>query len=218
MEITGKKINFLGDSITEGHGCSSEAARFTNLIADKTGALCRNYGIGGTRVARQATVSANPVWDQDFCARALTMDPDADLIVVFGGTNDFGHGDAPLGEMSDRTVDTFYGALHTLYTSLITRYPEAPIVILTPLHRTNEDNLKGDGYKACDVADLKKYVNIIREVAEYYSLPVLDLYATSGLQPKVPVIFDKYVPDGLHPNDAGHVILTDKILSFLKTL
>ena len=63
----------------------------------------------------------------DYCRRYKTMDPDADIIVVFGGTNDFGHGDAPLGEMSDRTVDTFYGALHTLYTSLITRYPEAPI-------------------------------------------------------------------------------------------
>ncbi len=38
------------------------------------------------------------------------MDNDADIIIVFGGTNDFGNGDAPFGEMSDRTPYTFYGA------------------------------------------------------------------------------------------------------------
>ena len=218
MELKGKKINFLGDSITEGHGTTGPAAFFSTLIAEKYGALCRNYGIGGTRIARQHTPSANLIWDDDFCHRAEAMDPDADLIVVFGGTNDFGHGDAPLGTFSDRSVYTFYGALHTLYTTLITRYPEAPIVILTPLHRITEDNLRGDGNKEADVADLKTYVNIIREVAEYYSLPVLDLYAESGLQPKVPVIQEKFVPDGLHPNDAGHRVLAEKIGAFLERL
>lgn len=51
MELKGLKINFLGDSITEGHGCSDESRRFTSLIAAQNGAICRNYGIGGTRIA-----------------------------------------------------------------------------------------------------------------------------------------------------------------------
>ena len=158
------------------------------------------------------------MWDRDFCMRVADMDPDADIVVVFGGTNDFGHGDAPLGCMSDRTPDTFYGALHTLYTSLIEKFPESPIIVLTPLHRLNEDNPRGDGNKLQDVGTLKTYVEIIREVAEYYSLPVLDLYKDSGLQPKVPVIQQKYVPDGLHPNDAGHKIIAGKIAKFIETL
>ena len=120
--------------------------------------------------------------------------------------------------MSDRTPDTFYGALHTLYTSLIEKFPESPIIVLTPLHRLNEDNPRGDGNKLQDVGTLKTYVEIIREVAEYYSLPVLDLYKDGGLQPKVPVIQQKYVPDGLHPNDAGHEILARKIAKFIETL
>ena len=91
-------------------------------------------------------------------------------------------------------------------------------MVLTPLHRLNEDNPRGDGNKPQDVATLKEYVAIIREVAEYYSLPVLDLFATSGLQPKVPVIQQRYVPDGLHPNDAGHRLLTQQIISFLQQL
>lgn len=146
------------------------------------------------------------------------MDKDADAVVVFGGTNDFGHGDAPLGTMNDRTPDTFYGALHTLYTSLLEKYTEKPIVVVTPLHRIDEDNPKGDGNKPSDVGVLKTYVDIIREVAEYYSLPVLDLYKNSGMQPKVSVIRETYIPDGLHPNDKGHMLIAEKISEFLKMI
>lgn len=212
MELRGSKINFLGDSITYGHGTTAPEKTFCKLIESRYGAVCRNYGICGTRIARQQTDT------NDFCARAVKMDKDADAVVVFGGTNDFGHGDAPLGTMSDRTPDTFYGALHTLYTSLLEKYTEKPIVVVTPLHRINEDNPKGDGNKPSDVGVLKTYVDIIREVAEYYSLPVLDLYKNSGMQPKVPVIKETYIPDGLHPNDKGHMIIAEKISEFLKTI
>ncbi len=217
MELSGKKINFLGDSITEGCGTSSEAARFSSLIAEKYCAVSRNYGIAGTRIARQRQASAEPNWDKNFIDRVDIMDSDADIIVVFGGTNDFGHGDAPLGNMDSRSEYTFYGALHTLYTKLIEKYPESSIVVLTPIHRTSEDNIRGDGYKE-PAGPLKTYVEIIREVAEYYSLPVLDLFKVSGMQPKIPVIKEKYIPDGLHPNDAGHLILADKIGKFLEQL
>ena len=217
MELKGTKINFLGDSITEGAGTSSPDRMFTMLIEREYGAICQNYGIGGTRIARQKTAT-DEKWDRDFISRVPEMDNDADIVVVFGGTNDFGHGDAPLGTMSDRTPYTFYGALHVLFTSLINKYPEAKIVMATPLHRCNEDNLRGDGNKKEDVGTLYRYVAIIREVAEYYSIPVLDLFACSGLQPCVPIIQQKYLPDGLHPNDAGHEILAEKIAGFLMSL
>ena len=216
MELKGTKINFLGDSITEGAGTSSHDKMFTMLIEREYGAICQNYGIGGTRIARQKTPT-NEKYDRDFVSRVPEMDNDADIVVVFGGTNDFGHGDAPLGTMSDRTPYTFYGALHCLYTALTEKYPDVPVVILTPLHRLNEDSPKGDN-KPAPVGTLKEYVNIIREVAEYYSLPVLDLFKESGLQPKIPVIQQKYVPDGLHPNDDGNAILAHKIARFLEML
>ena len=216
MELKGTKINFLGDSITEGAGTSSPDRMFTMLIEREYGAICQNYGIGGTRIARQKTPTEEN-WDRDFISRVPEMDNDADIVVVFGGTNDFGHGDAPLGTMSDRTPYTFYGALHCLYTALTEKYPGVPIVVLTPLHRITEDRPTGDN-KPAPVGTLKEYVNIIREVAEYYSLPVLDLFKESGLQPKIPVIQQKYIPDGLHPNDDGNAILANKIARFLETL
>ena len=212
MKLQGLKINFLGDSITEGHGCSSAEACFASRIMAQYGALTRNYGIGGTRLARQTQPSDNPRHDLDFPGRVAEMDPDADVVVVFGGTNDFGHGDAPFGTPADRTADTFCGALHELYTSLLEKFPRAQFVIITPLHRSteNEPNMHGKV--------LKDYVDAIRAAAEYYSLPVLDLWAAYGVQPAVPVMKEAYMPDGLHPNDAGHVILTDKIAKFIENL
>ena len=212
MNLNGLKINFLGDSITEGHGCSSVEKQFTSLVAAQTGAVTRCYGIGGTRIARQSKPSDWPRHDLDFPSRVAEMDPDADLIVVFGGTNDFGHGDAPFGDFADRTVDTFCGALHVLYTALLEKYPEATIMVMTPLHRATEaiPNMHGKV--------LKDYVDMIRRTAEHYSLPVLDLYAVSGMQPAVPVMKEKYMPDGLHPNDAGHVLLTNRIVRFIESL
>lgn len=215
MELKGLKINFLGDSITEGHGVTRTEYRFTDRLAAQYGVISVNYGIGGTRIARQKTPSFYPDHDKDFISRVDTLDENADVVMVFGGTNDWGHGDAPLGDMGDRTPYTFFGALHILYTSLITRFPGKPIIIITPLHRLNESDPNGNfGHRP---GTLKDYVNAIRQVAEYYSLPVLDLYKESGLQPEVPIIRETYVPDGLHPNDAGHKILADKMAAFLKS-
>lgn len=95
------------------------------------------------------------------------MNEEADVIVVFGGTNDFGHGDAPIGNMNDRTPDTFYGALHCLYENIIRKFSDAFIFVITPLHRHNENNPKGSGCKAYDGLVLREYVKIIREVADY---------------------------------------------------
>lgn len=218
MDISGKKINFLGDSITEGVGVSCPEHIYLNLLKKRAPlAAARNYGVGGTRIAAQIHPS-NPEWDRDFLSRAEEMDPDADLIVVFGGTNDFGHGDAPLGRFADRTPYTFYGACHLLAEHLIAKYPEAAILFMTPMHRLNEDNPRGDGYKTSDVAPLSVYADILREVARYYALPVLDLYAVSGIQPRVPVIQRLYCPDGLHPNDKGHERIAARLMGFLSAL
>ena len=213
MELKGLKINFLGDSITEGVGTSSKETIYHAVLAKEVGlSQANNYGISGTRFAIQKGTEKQPKDDyvdiNSFCERFDKMD-DADAVVVFGGTNDYGHGDAPLGSFADRTPDTFYGACHYLFSGLIRKYLGKPIVIMTPLHRTNElevPDIKMPG----DYSDLKTYVNIIREVAEFYSLPVLDLFKTSGLQPAIKEIQETYIPDGLHPKDKGHEVIAHK--------
>lgn len=217
MELKNKKILFLGDSITEGVGASSTEKCYVSVFGKLSGAEVKNYGIGGTRIAKQSKISLSEESDRDFMSRVDEMDSEADVVVVFGGTNDFGHGDSTIGDFSSRDECTFYGALHILCTSLINKYPKADVIFMTPLHRVSEDDDVNEiGLKR--EALLSGYVDIIKEVAGYYSLPVLDLFNTSGIQPKVDIIREIYMPDGLHPSDAGAEKIAKRLYNFLLSL
>ena len=216
MILQNKKVAILGDSITEGAGTTAREFRFTDVFQSISGAEVYNYGIGGTRIARQITPSSNPRFDLCFLDRSEEMVEGADVVVVFGGTNDFGHGDAPLGCFDDRSEYTFYGAMHSLINRLVKRYPDATVVFMTPLHRTSESVTVNEIGQP--TVRMKYYVDAIREVCEYYSVPVLDLYASSGLQPVIPVIKERFMPDGLHPNNAGAKIIAERLYGFLSAL
>ncbi len=220
MKLEGAVVHFLGDSITEGCGASDPNTKGFVAVLEKMYGLkkANNYGIGGSRIARQIVVTDN-IYDRDFCMRYAEMDRETDAVVVFGGTNDYGHGEAPLGAFSDRTPDTFYGACHYLMRGLLERWPDKPICFLTPLHRLCEDDPKGEGgLKKYSAAPLSVYRDILLECTAYYGLPVLDLWRVSGMQPKVEPVRERLMPDGLHPSDLGHEILARKIGAFLLTL
>ena len=219
MELKNAVINILGDSITEGIGARCEEKRSADVFARLSGAKVNNYGISGSRFARQR-VNTGERHERDFCMRMEEMDETADAVVVFGSTNDFGHGDAPIGTFADRTPDTFYGACHYLMNGLIDRYCGKPIVFMTPLHRLAENNPAGDntGRKLEVRALLNEYRAILLEVAEYYAIPVLDLWSVSGMQPANETVRVRLMPDGLHPSDEGHAIIAKLLMGFMKSL
>ncbi len=222
MELQGKIIHFLGDSITEGVGVSHPSKIYHALIKEQYGLkAANNYGISGTCLADRRTPLEIELFNRHFVSRVDEMDPEADVIVVFGGTNDFGHGEAVMGTPNDRTPDTFYGACHHLYRTLIDKYPTVPIVVMTPLHRWYEDvpqvRVSADGMVK-EAVTLRTYVEIIREVAGYYGLPICDLYANAGFHPEIESQRNALCPDGLHPNDAGHVIIASRLAGVLKAL
>lgn len=217
MDLTQKTVNFLGDSITEGVGASTHEHCYVEVLRQTYGlAQARNYGISGTRIAHQAHVSDKPSFDLDFCGRYQEMDDHADAVVVFGGTNDFGHGFAPFGVIGDTAPDTFCGACDTLYKGLIAKYPTTPIVIVTPTPRQAENDPRGDGFKPAGPL-LAEYVDAIQKIAAANGLPVLDLFhdAPAGMRAAFP---PELFPDGLHPNDVGHEHLARLIAEFLQTL
>lgn len=210
MDVKNIKINFLGDSITEGVGASTPEHRFVSIVGRMTGALVNNYGIGGTRLAHQKTKDC-------FDARGCFADrmkgmEDADVCVLFGGTNDYGHGNAPFGEFSDRTADTFCGACHEVISYLAEKYAGKPFFVITPLHRLNEGNKNMHG------RTLEDYVDVIVRTARYWSVPVLDLYAEYGINPEIESVRARFMPDGLHPSDEGHRLLAEKIVSYIKNI
>lgn len=104
MELEGKIINFLGDSITEGVGVTNLNNRYDNRLKRQLHLKgVYNYGIGGTRLAHQSTPSEKPRHDLCFCGRAYDLNPNADITLVYGGVNDYIHGDAPFGNLTDAT-------------------------------------------------------------------------------------------------------------------
>ena len=214
--FAGLKFNFLGDSITQGTGTTKT---YHAYLAEKLGIIVRNYGKSGSCISERSL----PMYE-----RALTMDTDADYVFVFGGTNDF-FNSVQLGELytlsgsiKNATNDTsnFYGALHTLCVNLINRFPDKKIVLITPLHREHFGDQPTEFQANAQGLYLSDYVHAIKEVGEWYSIPVLDLYATSGMNPNIPIHKEKFFSptDGLHPKAEGHEVIANKIKAFLNTI
>jgi lysophospholipase L1-like esterase len=201
--------NTLGDSITEIDTYQSMVASMLDIP------VVHNYGISGTRIA------ATSVDDTDcMSTRYSWMSDDADLITVFGGTNDWGNLHLiDLGQFSDNTRLTFYGAMHILCKGLITKYPSKTIAFFTPIqgiyNALSRSDLNPKGYTLADVADA------ILEVCSFYSIPVLDLYRCGGITGNVKddtTHLYTFTYDGTHPNEVGFQRLAKKMATFIRSL
>lgn len=204
------KIAFLGDSITEGCGASSTEFFYVNQVGKILDAEVLNYGVGGTRISKQKEISEVAQWDYDFLSRAEIMEKDVDLVIVFGGTNDYGHGKALLGDVKDDTSYTFYGGINVLLEYLIKTYGKSKIGVVLPIRRFN-DHIKNQS----NGVDLKRYVDIEKEVCDKFGIKTLDLYSDCLPAPLVDT-GDKYTTDGVHPNDLGHTLIAEKVSRFIK--
>ena len=81
---------------------------------------------------------------------------------------------------------------------------------ITPIYRADEEEIS-----AVKKRKLRSYVGAIKEVAEYYNLPVLNLFE-SQKPPYESIINDSLLDDGVHPNDEGHKFIAEKIKVFLE--
>lgn len=219
MDINGKIISFLGDSITEGVGVADQNNRFDNRLLGRYAIKTFNYGISGTRISYQSKPCrpcGNPQFDLYFCGRCTKINPKSDVIVVFGGTNDYGHGDAPFGSFEDTMPDTYCGAVRYLIRKLKELYPNAKLVFMTPARRQGCDTVKAP--VSPDKKMLIDYVDAMIKIAGDENVSVLDLYRNLGINPEIESERTKYTADGLHFNDLGHGVIADKLDNFLATL
>ena len=208
------KINFLGDSITEGALAGFIEKRYTTLVAEAFGAEECNFGVSGTRIAKQVKKTNNP--DQDvFMCRAVKMDCKADFTFVFGGTNDYGHGDAKMGTMESRDPYTFYGAMHGLVSYLVSKFDLAKLCFIMPIPRYNQDCLYGDGSKDEAAYPLSAYIEAEKDVLDYYGVEYLDLSDKFYVPTTCENDGDLFA-DGLHPNESGHSFLAACLIEYLR--
>lgn len=207
------KINFLGDSITEGAGAEIPENMYTYLVCKHFNAEELNFGKSGTRIARQVK-KTDSSYEEYFMLRAVKMPTDADFTFVFGGTNDYGHGDAKIGEFVSTDNYTFYGAFKELVAYLVENFPKEKLCFILPLPRYNQDDLLGDGYKDEPIAPLSRYIQAEKEVLEYFGVDYLDL-SDSFYVPTEPNNTGLFV-DGLHPNPNGYKVIADRLIAYLE--
>ena len=154
------------------------------------------------------------------------ISPDADVIVVYGGVNDFIAGDALFGSMEDRTPATFCGAVYFLMNFLKENYPGKTIAFVTPahMHFIGPNDIVPEKYpssrpmKKPDAKPLRAYVDVIKARGEEFGIPVLDLFEKLPIDPNKEEDREKYTVDGLHFNNEGQLVLAQTIGDFLDGL
>lgn len=132
-----------------------------------------------------------------------TIPTDVDLVVVMGGTNDFGN--TELGDLSYPYDDnTFKGSVALTVERIQAHVPDAIIVLVSPVSgRVGEDD-EGNTIPAIGGNGLttEDYAKAIEEVAHYLSIPFIDVYGKCGINH---LNRDKYLSDIVHPNNDGYV-------------
>ena len=229
----GKRVAFIGDSITEGVG--SDRA-YHEYLAEWLGIEALNYGVNG----------AQTDYMLELARRLRAEHPDVDAVFLLGGTNDFNHG-LPLGEFFRTRLaavnhngqevvrlrrdlvldgDCFCGRLNLLLREIKLGFPRAQTVLLTPVHRGfavfSADNVQPDeSWANGEGLFIDDYVAAVRRAAEIWSAPLIDLFRDSGLLPAFPEYagyFHDAETDKLHPNARGHERMARVIAAALNAI
>ena len=225
----GKKMLCIGDSITD-------QGYLVNSLSSLLGTIAYNRGASGTTVADSSVAGSfcqrfDKPTDDTLNAKGSGFPSEADLIIVFGGINDWGRiRDQVLGSNTaeiDRT--TFYGAWHYLLRGLKSRYRNAQIYVLN-LHHTydegsfknwsdieyidTEDRTKGFTFVKNKFGSTKEdYRTAISEVSKFYGIEVIDLARCGFSFLQIDDWTDYSAGDGLHPNETGAKIMAEYIAS-----
>ena len=226
----GKKVAFLGDSITD----PRLAGKYWNQLPALLGIDAYVYARSGLRMDGMLTQAERLLLDLHWYV---------DAIFVLAGTNDY-NGNVPRGEWYEvadeetpRTTGTvtlprrrfvmdpatFRGRLNRLLSYLKENFPDQQIVLMTALHRGfaqfGPKNIQPDeAFPNLLGLHIDDYNDDIREAGRIWSVPVLDLYRDSGLFPLVKShqrYFRDADTDMLHPNERGHERLARTMLYWM---
>lgn len=207
----------IGDSITYGYG--NDGISYADYAAQKLNILLNKQGVSGS------TLSA-------MYARVKNGDFDGikpDIITICGGTNDWNIGKKAKNTDFDTvyTADTYMSYVNSIIETLRAKHHQATIIFLTCLQRDyfGDDDTNVHGITNSNGETLEDYRNVIMTSCKNHAVPVIDLYANSGINAK------NYLPensgyshpsikwlttDGLHPNEAGYKIIATYVANSLK--
>ena len=216
------KIACLGDSITNlGEGINT----YVNFLGSEAFPLVgQNVGLSGSALGVPGKPGANPALSE----RYVQIEGDADIILVFGGSNDYGPTDfpVPLGDPAGGDTDrsTFSGALRYLIKTLREDYPNALLIYATPMIRNDAVWYKSISLDR-EVTERNAFgcsLNDYREagiaVCKAQNCPYLDTYTVPELNPLDEANRVARFRDGVHLNDAGAAFLASWFTSNIERI
>lgn len=210
VDFSDCKITCLGDSITAASNLDTienyQSMSYPSQLGEILGAEeVVNFGIGGSSIGRY--------WENAFVDRYQEIPEDTDVILVMGGTNDgFCASEKELGSLEKREKDTFTGDLDELLFGLQKDYPDAQIVLITPLPNVLHDLLR----KSRDyLLPQSAFVRVMKQLGEEHGIPVIDLYNSNFLDTHDAAVIHALMPDGVHGNETGYRMLAQHIAAQL---
>lgn len=128
-----------------------------------------------------------------------------DLVTIGFGTND-AHIDSKVkGGPSRIPVSKFKENLVFMISNLRAR--DINVILITP-------NILGKNYDNFQNDRLGKYVKVMRKLAREYNLGIVDNFRTfSAYKKQGEEKLDALLLDGVHPNDAGHEIIAQNLMT-----
>ena len=214
-KMTNVSITFIGDSIT--YGVGTDKTYWKMLDESKEFGNVRGYGVSGSCISSKSDYGNN---NSPLINRYMNL-PYSNIYVIFMGTNDYGH-ETPLGNIDDNSDTSFYGALNVIVSGIKNKYDDSEIVFVTPLHRYGAGTSKilnqkytYDYLNNGVEASLGDYRKAIIDICNKYNLQYIDLYNETGFTPENAEFRKEYMPDGIHPNQKGHEIISQIIKKYL---
>ncbi len=141
----------------------------------------------------------------------------ANYYTIEHGINDWGHS-TPVGTLDDYINNTNNGTFAASYRKLMDKIysvnPKAQVVLCTPRKAYGFN-----GYLPANCEDahggiyLHEYADLIRQIAEYESIPVADFFALCGNQRNLATLS---IDQALHPNDRGYQLMADVLVKAMK--
>ncbi len=121
-----KKIVIYGDSIST---CLFGGGGYAGYLKEKFSAEVLNYAISGSGLSLATPENTISILRED-----KNIPEDADLIIMWHGTNDWYWG-STLGTPESSDSNTFYGAIKEAVERIRKKAPNAVMVWLTPVFR-----------------------------------------------------------------------------------
>ena len=204
--LEGKKIVFLGDSITAGNGgtltLDGSGLDYTNFIAKYTDASIVNLGIGGAPFEGSDN-------DDALVHRYTDIPKDADIIVLFAGINDLFAGSEKFGSLSKLEAGTYCGDIHETFQQISKRHPDADVhVVITYPNKMEK-------YQQFVDENWQDYADVQIKLAKRFGFHVINLYEEGFMDSDDSKIRGAFFKDDIHPDDLGSEILGRHILVHL---